>query len=227
MAAGAPSNSLLIHIKAGFKVPPYTCERPNTRRRLLPLTIPADEALLYVSTRTSRPRSYITTAKANSVPNSSLSNPWYPLANSLSNMSNRIALILGSGAGLGSHVASRLRNEGYRVATVSRSLKDKEENGETAMALECDLADPTGVEKVFERVRGAWGEPSVVVYNGTTAKPYFHKSLHALHHTDPSSQRTLSPAARPPRQLWTSPQRNSSSILPSTPLRRSSQRVRR
>jgi NAD(P)-dependent dehydrogenase (short-subunit alcohol dehydrogenase family) len=81
-------------------------------------------------------------------------------------MSNRIALILGSGAGLGSHVASRLHSEGYRVATVSRSLKDAENNGETALALECDLADPTGVETVFEKVRGAWGEPSVVVYNG-------------------------------------------------------------
>jgi len=82
-------------------------------------------------------------------------------------MSNRIALILGSGAGVGAHVANRLRSEGYRVATVSRSSKDTENNGETAIALECDLADPTGVEKVFERVRGVWGEPSVVVYNGT------------------------------------------------------------
>jgi NAD(P)-dependent dehydrogenase (short-subunit alcohol dehydrogenase family) len=81
-------------------------------------------------------------------------------------MSDRIALILGSGAGLGSHVASRLRSEGYRVATVSRSLKDAENNSDTAMALECDLADPTGVEKVFEKVRAAWGEPSMVIYNG-------------------------------------------------------------
>jgi NAD(P)-dependent dehydrogenase (short-subunit alcohol dehydrogenase family) len=81
-------------------------------------------------------------------------------------MSDPITLILGSGAGLGSHLASRLRSEGYRVATVSRSLKNTENDSDTAMALECDLADPTGVEKVFETVRGAWGEPSVVVYNG-------------------------------------------------------------
>ena len=82
-------------------------------------------------------------------------------------MSNRIALILGSGAGVGTHLAGRLRSEGFRVATVSRSSKDTENNGENTMALEGDLADPTTVEKVFERVRGAWGEPSVVVYNGT------------------------------------------------------------
>jgi NAD(P)-dependent dehydrogenase (short-subunit alcohol dehydrogenase family) len=82
-------------------------------------------------------------------------------------MRNRIALILGSGAGVGTHVAGRLRSEGYRVATVSRSAKDAEYNSEAAIALGADLANPTEVEKAFETVRGAWGEPSVVVYNGT------------------------------------------------------------
>jgi len=81
-------------------------------------------------------------------------------------MSNRIALILGSGAGVGTHVASRLRSEGYRVATVSRSSKGAEYNSDTAMALGADFANPAEVEGVFNRVRGAWGEPSVVVYNG-------------------------------------------------------------
>ena len=85
-------------------------------------------------------------------------------------MSNRIALILGSGAGVGAHVASRLRSEGYRVATVSRASNDAENNGNTMLTLEGDLADPTTVDRVFERVRGAWGEPSVVVYNGMQLK---------------------------------------------------------
>ena len=34
------------------------------------------------------------------------------------------------------------------------------------MAFGGDFASPAEVEKVFERVRGAWGEPTVVVYNG-------------------------------------------------------------
>ena len=85
-------------------------------------------------------------------------------------MSNRIVLILGSGAGVGTHVAGRLQSEGFRVATVSRSLRDTNNNGENTMALEGDLADPTTVERVFQRVRGAWGEPSVVVYNGMQLK---------------------------------------------------------
>jgi hypothetical protein len=49
---------------------------------------------------------------------------------------------------------------------VSRSAKDAENNSETAIALGTDLANPIEVEKAFEKVRGAWGEPSVVVYNG-------------------------------------------------------------
>jgi NAD(P)-dependent dehydrogenase (short-subunit alcohol dehydrogenase family) len=85
-------------------------------------------------------------------------------------MGNRIALILGSGAGVGTHVASRLRSEGYRVATVSRSAKDAENNSDTAIALGADFANPAEVEKVFARVRGAWGEPSLVVYNGMDLK---------------------------------------------------------
>ena len=85
-------------------------------------------------------------------------------------MSNRIALILGSGVGVGAHVASRLLSEGYRVATVSRSSKKTKNNRENTIALEGDLADPTAVEAVFKTVREAWGEPSVVVYNGMQLK---------------------------------------------------------
>ena len=106
----------------------------------------------------------------NGIRSNSTSNYSCPLQESPSNMSSRIALILGSGAGVGTHVASRLRNEGFRVATVSRSSKDTQDNDKNTMAIESDLADPTTVERVFERVRGAWGEPSVVVYNGTQSR---------------------------------------------------------
>jgi NAD(P)-dependent dehydrogenase (short-subunit alcohol dehydrogenase family) len=132
-------------------------------------------------------------------------------------MSNRIALILGAGAGVGTHVASRLRSEGYRVATVSRSAKDAGNNNETAIALGADLANPTEVEKVFERVREAWGEPNVVVYNGMeleiTAEP---NATSNNGHANIERQHTQSPVARPQKPLWTSPQKNSSGTLPST-----------
>jgi NAD(P)-dependent dehydrogenase (short-subunit alcohol dehydrogenase family) len=85
-------------------------------------------------------------------------------------MSKPIALILGSGANLGHHVAGRFRTEGYRVATVSRS-KSTANDDETSLSLTCDLADPREVETVFATVRKAWGEPSVVVYNGMVSPP--------------------------------------------------------
>jgi NAD(P)-dependent dehydrogenase (short-subunit alcohol dehydrogenase family) len=84
-------------------------------------------------------------------------------------MSKPIALILGSGANLGSHVASRLRSDGYRVATVSRS-KATGKNEENSLTLKGDFADPKEVETAFATVREAWGEPSVVVYNGMVSQ---------------------------------------------------------
>jgi hypothetical protein len=84
-------------------------------------------------------------------------------------MSKPIALILGSGANLGSRVADRLRSDGYRVATVSRSKATDKDDEEDALTLKADFADPKEVESVFATVREVWGEPSVVVYNGMKA----------------------------------------------------------
>lgn len=76
-------------------------------------------------------------------------------------------MLLGSGAGLGTSVARRLRSEGYRVATVSRSSEDAGNEEQDSLALTCDLADPKRVEGIFATVREKWGQPSVVVYNGS------------------------------------------------------------
>jgi NAD(P)-dependent dehydrogenase (short-subunit alcohol dehydrogenase family) len=84
-------------------------------------------------------------------------------------MSKPIALILGSGANLGSRVADRLRSDGYRVATVSRSKATDKDDEEDALTLKADFADPKEVKSVFATVREVWGEPSVVVYNGMKA----------------------------------------------------------
>lgn len=85
-------------------------------------------------------------------------------------MSKQVAIIFGSGAGLGTSVASRLRSEGYRVATVSRSSKDAGDEEQDSLALTCDLAEPKSVESVFATVSEKWGQPSVVVYNGIVSK---------------------------------------------------------
>jgi NAD(P)-dependent dehydrogenase (short-subunit alcohol dehydrogenase family) len=117
-------------------------------------------------------------------------------------MSIPVAIILGSGANLGHHVAGRFRSEGYRVATVSRS-KSTENDDETSLSLTCDLADPREVETVFATVRKAWGEPSVVVYNGMvshpspTASKQPPSSFSSSTPTTNTSQHSLLPNQRP------------------------------
>jgi NAD(P)-dependent dehydrogenase (short-subunit alcohol dehydrogenase family) len=142
-------------------------------------------------------------------------------------MGKPIALVLGSGANLGSHVASRLRSDGYRVATVSRSkASDKDE--ENLLTLKGDFADPKEVETVFATVRKAWGEPSVVVYNGTsppTASKQFLQTLSlslsffTVTANTGTPQRIVSLTPQPPNPLSTSQRKTSSGISRSTQLR--------
>ena len=79
--------------------------------------------------------------------------------------SSRVALILGSGPNVGSHVAERFAAAGYKVAVVSRSGKHPDPST-VALSIVADLVDPMAVRKVFAEVRAQLGEPSVVNYNG-------------------------------------------------------------
>lgn len=78
---------------------------------------------------------------------------------------SRVALILGSGPNVGSHVARRFAADGYKVAVVSRSGKHPDPST-VALTIVADLVDPTAVRNAFEEVRAKLGEPSVVNYNG-------------------------------------------------------------
>ena len=78
--------------------------------------------------------------------------------------SGRVALILGSGPNVGSHVAQGFASAGYKVAVVSRSGKHPDPNT-VALNIVADLVDPTAVRNAFEDVRAKLGEPSVVNYN--------------------------------------------------------------
>lgn len=79
--------------------------------------------------------------------------------------SGRVALILGSGPNVGSHVAQRFAAAGYKVAVVSRSGKHPDPST-VGLTIVADLVDPTAVQNAFEKVRAKLGEPSVVNYNG-------------------------------------------------------------
>lgn len=79
--------------------------------------------------------------------------------------SDRVALILGSGPNVGSHVAQHFASAGYKVAVVSRSGKHPDPNT-VALTIVADLVDPIAVRNAFEEVRAKLGEPSVINYNG-------------------------------------------------------------
>lgn len=84
-------------------------------------------------------------------------------------MSKRpVCVVVGVGPGNGAAFARRFHREGYALALLSRS----EEHGAPlvtelgdARAFACDAGDPAAVERTFAEIRGALGDPSVVVYN--------------------------------------------------------------
>ena len=80
-------------------------------------------------------------------------------------MSSPVALIFGAGKNIGANVAKSLAANGYKVALASRTSQHGLSDSQY-MFTNCDLADPSSVEKVFETVREKLGHPSVVVYNG-------------------------------------------------------------
>lgn len=75
-----------------------------------------------------------------------------------------VILILGAGPNIGQEVARAFAAKGYKVACVSRSLK---EGSSTANQLNitADMSDPKSVVDVFDKVKAAFGIPSVVVHN--------------------------------------------------------------
>ncbi|KAL9086374.1 MAG: hypothetical protein Q9165_007160 [Trypethelium subeluteriae] len=78
-----------------------------------------------------------------------------------------VILILGSGANVGQHVARAFAEKGYKVALVSRSLKDENTAGQ--LNIPSDLSEPDTVVKVFSKVKALLGIPSVIVYNAGAA----------------------------------------------------------
>jgi NAD(P)-dependent dehydrogenase (short-subunit alcohol dehydrogenase family) len=87
-------------------------------------------------------------------------------------LNGKVAAILGVGPGLGAAVARRFAREGFAVALMARNedglsgiRQGIEEDGGAALSISADATDPASVEKAFGRVRGAFGDPEVFVYN--------------------------------------------------------------
>ncbi len=85
-------------------------------------------------------------------------------------MSSPICLILGAGANIGANVAKAFAGAGYKCVLTARN-QPAEANASYAY-VQGDLSKHGGVESIFSEVRKAYGEPSVVVYNGSYPKAY-------------------------------------------------------
>jgi NAD(P)-dependent dehydrogenase (short-subunit alcohol dehydrogenase family) len=79
------------------------------------------------------------------------------------------ALIIGSGAGLSASLARLLAGQGFKLGLAARNpQKLASLAAETrARTFACDAAEPEQVERLFQEVDKAIGEPDVVIYNAS------------------------------------------------------------
>lgn len=77
---------------------------------------------------------------------------------------NKLALIVGAGAGLSASLARRLHADGYGIALAARDTDKLMQLAEIthAQAYPCDAANRTSVENVFKALPSS---PDVVIYN--------------------------------------------------------------
>ncbi len=91
-------------------------------------------------------------------------------------LENKIALITGGSRGIGAAIARRFAEEGCHVAISFLSSKEKayslvkelEQKGIQAMALQADQADPVQIEKLVQKVGEHFGRIDILVNNAGT-----------------------------------------------------------
>ncbi|KAK8844100.1 hypothetical protein IAR55_006894 [Kwoniella newhampshirensis] len=82
-----------------------------------------------------------------------------------------VLLIFGAGPNIGQAVSRTFKARGYKVALVSRSLKEGDSTKDE-LHVASDLSDPQSVVKAYEKVNKELGIPSVVVYNAYASTPH-------------------------------------------------------
>lgn len=91
---------------------------------------------------------------------------------------DKIAVVVGVGPGLGAAVARRFAREGFAVGLMARGAeklvpvqKEIEVQGGKALSLSTDATDPASVASSFGHVREQLGNPNVLVYNAGSFQP--------------------------------------------------------
>lgn len=77
----------------------------------------------------------------------------------------RVAVVTGAASGIGRATARRLAREGCHVVAVDRQAinTDAEELGESAIAVEADVADPDSVRRLISTTMAAFGRLDILV----------------------------------------------------------------
>lgn len=88
---------------------------------------------------------------------------------------NAVALILGSGPGLGESLCTQFSRAGYKVVTVNRNPKTSEQSDGNYVA---DLGNTESTQLALSEIVKKYGAPSVVVHNTAqlTIKPFLETS---------------------------------------------------
>ncbi|WP_437734547.1 SDR family NAD(P)-dependent oxidoreductase [Sorangium sp. So ce1335] len=88
--------------------------------------------------------------------------------------SNRVAVVVGVGPGLGAAVSRRFAREGFAVGLVARTAatceavqREIEQAGGRALSAPADATDPVSVAAAFARVKQTLGPAEVMIYNAS------------------------------------------------------------
>jgi 3-oxoacyl-[acyl-carrier protein] reductase len=91
-------------------------------------------------------------------------------------LKSKIALVTGSGRGIGKAIALALAKEGMAVAVNARHLPEIKATaaeiqalGQRSMAIQCDVSDYEAVENMVRRIVSQWGGIDVLVNNAGIA----------------------------------------------------------
>jgi len=97
----------------------------------------------------------------------------------MANLTNKTAIVTGASRGIGAAIAKRLAADGANVAityargaaAAAQVVKDIQEAGGKAIAIEADATDPKAVAAAIEQTVAAFGRLDVLVNNAGTAIP--------------------------------------------------------